>query len=812
MKKISWPYFETEEEQKANLGSMSEPDDSDMSIDMYSNVYDTMVPDKSVMEEGQEPSYGYGEGMFSPVADKDYDDVYLISNASRSYKMLDRLKEGASILDIESSHNDSELLSKSGFNVVSICQDKKRIAQSTDYELIKDDARYYNFSRKFDAFRCLKILKSDMDYEILIKNIYNHLRPRSFGVIRTSNLDLKILKLLKNNNFKINKISKFKNAGSIFSDIFVEKNDLDKFANIEIYSINDKNLCPVTGGSVEDNYISAMFFGSDFNFSSAESLKEFEKDPFKYIEPIAKFSCDVAKTFYEKVAGLQVYPSLNSEAGLVFEYEEPQDVLYHMGTVPYSIDIIFIDSSMRIKKISRSIEPGSLATFGCHNVKYVLEISGGLSNRLGIKEGSLINIQKDESNIINSISKFSNLYNIGNKNVIFNSKNKSFKYGDYNIITFDKFSTPLKKIGAEKRTSDVHNSVKNLHRKNPRVDVFDIDRELFSDNSFVRLYRARAATKDDKAVHRGFDNKAFYIEKNEDGDNIYIDIKLSNIIDNEALKKISSNYCILSSPEKSFKGFANIDKKMLSNIISLSSKEGSKSVFVTRASGNTDILRDIICNKIKMHSSANILKNCDIMQIPNNFSSEDIIKSASKKYLTKNIHLNNYNIKNAGFPIAKEVRGKAADAEKMLESAQKTCQKLRESFQKNLSEYEKIQAKPDAVKASKGEYRLSSKRLIKKVRSMLLNIRDSIRVLNDIKDVSTTGEIIDALISSCSPASESAQEIFNLVDKIESPEFFAALQENSSNFDQSAEDLSSSMGRARDYINNNILGIVLISE
>ena len=187
-------------------------------------------------------------------------------------------------------------------------------------------------------------------------------------------------------------------------------------------------------------------------------------------------------------------------------------------------------------------------------------------------------------------------------------------------------------------------------------------------------------------------------------------------------------------------------------------------------------------------------------------------KMLINNYEILNININNFAVKSAGFPIPKEVKDAAKKSEKMLESAQKTCQSLRESFQKNLSEYEKIQANPEAIKASKGEYRLSSKRLVKKVRSMLINIRDAIRILNSIKDVSTTSEVIDALISSCSPASDSSQEIFNLIDKIDTPEFFASLQESSSNFDQSAEDLNSSIGRARDYINNNILGIVLISE
>ena len=56
-----------------------------------------------------------------------------------------------------------------------------------------------------------------------------------------------------------------------------------------------------------------------------------------------------------------------------------------MGSVGYPIDIIFIDEESRIKKICKNIQPGSLGVYGCAGIKSVLEISGGLSDALGIK-------------------------------------------------------------------------------------------------------------------------------------------------------------------------------------------------------------------------------------------------------------------------------------------------------------------------------------------------------------------------------------------------------------------------------------------
>ena len=99
MKKISWPYFQTldEDDSSANMGSMEASGDPDRDIEMYSNVYQTLVPEVSVLEEGQEPAYGYEEGMFSPVNDKDYDDIYCQPYIQRHFSMVTVLLFGTAM-------------------------------------------------------------------------------------------------------------------------------------------------------------------------------------------------------------------------------------------------------------------------------------------------------------------------------------------------------------------------------------------------------------------------------------------------------------------------------------------------------------------------------------------------------------------------------------------------------------------------------------------------------------------------------------------------------------------------------------------
>ena len=133
-------------------------------------------------------------------------------------------------------------------------------------------------------------------------------------------------------------------------------------------------------------------------------------------------------------------------------------------------------------------------------------------------------------------------------------------------------------------------------------------------------------------------------------------------------------------------------------------------------------------------------------------------------------------------------------------------------MKKNLNQYEKVQSELEAIEASKGQYRQSIKRNSRIIKRTLLNIKEGIKLLNEIKDVSTTSEVIDAIATSAKIASESVRDVFNLIDIIDSPDFFGKLQENTGAVENLLEDLRMSLSRAREYINSDILGILIISE
>jgi hypothetical protein len=127
-------------------------------------------------------------------------------------------------------------------------------------------------------------------------------------------------------------------------------------------------------------------------------------------------------------------------------------------------------------------------------------------------------------------------------------------------------------------------------------------------------------------------------------------------------------------------------------------------------------------------------------------------------------------------------------------------------------EYEKYTADLDTVKNSKGEFNRSTKRISKKVKDTLIQIRDGIRILNSIKDVSSTVEMIDRLTVGAKEYSSHINSIFELINIISTPDFVAKHSENVNKTIALGGDLSSSLIRVKNYIDSNILGITILSE
>ena len=539
--------------------------------------------------------------------------------------------------------------------------------------------------------------------------------------------------------------------------------------------------------------------------SPLNMAKDFKKiDIINEEGKLATFSCKVANSLQEKIAGLQPYSNLDESAGLIFNYSKPEDVLYHMGTVKFPIDILFIDNHFEIKKIYKNIQPGTLGTFGCANVLRVLEICGGLSDRLGIKQGDFYDEDAYYNVDFNKISK-----SLGfEKDLIIkysNLENTKFSsWKNYLILNINDKIIKKSSNESEKFISNLTLQIK----KNKKINlcVFDFD-DLIEKSGQLAIYKTESINNDlDVPVVLIDGTTAKISNANFRIENFY------NLPDN-----LKQDENIISSLTKSFSGFLSSNdiiietNKMLNEFRKLSRKSSNKLVVVSRHQ-NSKFVESIISNKLKLNFGENF--KFETFSIPKNADAIDIIEFCKKIYGSKDIKIFGGEglIKRSGIPISNEVKMKARRACKFLAQASDLAEKSLENMQKNLKEYEKIKDKPEIIKNTKGQYNQSVKSNTKVIRELLIKIRDSIKILHEIKDISTTIEIIDVLTISAKITSEAIETIFDLIEQIDSQDFYIILKEKVEQYTKVIEDLKSSIERGNNYLNENILGITVLSE
>lgn len=656
-----------------------------------------------------------------------------------------------------------------GSSILSVDKNSKLDNVFCDYDVINSkafgDIRYANLGRKFDAFHIFDKIESSFDYQLALENIYAHLRPQSFGYIKVASINIDVDKLsnmIRQVGFNIKNADL--NIDDSMFEFFVEKSENDKIASVEISDSNGK-IC-------------------------------------------AEFVCDIASSHKEKIDGLQVYARLNSNAGLLFEYKKPQDVLYHMGSVAYPIDIIFIDKSGSIKKIANNIQPNTIGTFGCAQVKYVLEIPGGASDLIGLSTSHIVSIDRGiSSNTLQSIDEY------GTKAILTYPSNKKSAstalFGGTSVLQINHSDA------MEKFASTAVDIISQSHTAKKLIAI-NFDEILFSKESSMRLYYATDKYTDSDKLSLSYDGKARMLCKNA-FDSEFIDINTSEAIDDvNCLNNMSC--CAIAGLKNSLSNMMQLSSENLLNLKKISAmlnNSESKLIFVTNSEKNLNMVHSLISNKLAPYIKLSNLIDSDIIRVNPLSSDSECANYISEKYSNDNvsyIKISDAAKKVAGIPVPDEIKNLAKQAQKSFVEAQQISEDLLSNFEKNVSEYEKNTGNLQAIANSKGEYVQSCKRNAGIAKKLLLAIRAGIKVMNEIKDISTTAEIIDSLALSSKLMSENAEAVFDLVNKIESADFFVQLTDATTKFSKSNEDLQSNLQRMIQYIDSNVLGLLVISR
>lgn len=103
----------------------------------------------------------------------------------------------------------------------------------------------------------------------------------------------------------------------------------------------------------------------------------------------AQFTVEVADDEDERAQGLMHRKDLARSAGMLFVYDQPRTVRFWMKNTLIPLDMIFADASGTVRRIHHRAQPHSERLIpGGSDIKYVLEINGGMAAMLGITEGS----------------------------------------------------------------------------------------------------------------------------------------------------------------------------------------------------------------------------------------------------------------------------------------------------------------------------------------------------------------------------------------------------------------------------------------
>lgn len=454
---------------------------------------------------------------------------------------------------------------------------------------------------------------------------------------------------------------------------------------------------------------------------------------------IRTFSCKIAKSFEEKSAGLQPYKSLPEDEGLLFTYARPQDVIYHMGKVSFPIDILFIDAENEIKKICHNIQPKDLATFGCADVKFVLELNGNTCQNIGIEIGDKLSFTKKQ-NILKK-----NASDIPDPKLI-------YVYSFDNILNSNQTIYLYKK---EKYNED------NI--------LLDINDNIFTPGQNIAVKISELSNYDDCAI-----------SKNSNG-------SLKDFVKNS-----KENYELYEDLKYAFQ----------------------EQNFIIFASNHNKDAVDLLLSKLEILYGDFSQKEYKYFKIATVENYINLIERLRIKYPNSELRIatDNSFIKKSGVNISDAVKDEARKILKLLSSAEDSLSESKDNMLQNKNEYENFAADVEKIKSTEGQYYESIRNNIKIAKQYLVYIRDSIKLLNSIKDATTTMEIIESLALSAQSCSDALQEIFDLVNSLDDPDFVNLLIQSTDSYEKAIEDMFSTIDGAKDYINTNILGILVLSN
>ena len=106
---------------------------------------------------------------------------------------------------------------------------------------------------------------------------------------------------------------------------------------------------------------------------------------------LIRLDIEIASTDYEVQTGLMYRKDMADRQGMLFVFEDEAPHSFYMKNTLIALDILFIDSDLKIVNIHRNAQPLNEAGIPSGGpVQYVLEVKAGMSARWGLQEGDKV--------------------------------------------------------------------------------------------------------------------------------------------------------------------------------------------------------------------------------------------------------------------------------------------------------------------------------------------------------------------------------------------------------------------------------------
>jgi len=103
----------------------------------------------------------------------------------------------------------------------------------------------------------------------------------------------------------------------------------------------------------------------------------------------ALFHVELAETAQDRATGLMNRAEMARSAGMLFVYDHPQPVAFWMKNTLIPLDMVFLDATGTVERVHSNARPEDETPIpGGEDIQFVLEINGGVAQRLGIGPGT----------------------------------------------------------------------------------------------------------------------------------------------------------------------------------------------------------------------------------------------------------------------------------------------------------------------------------------------------------------------------------------------------------------------------------------